>query len=106
VFIVLFNTHTAKWHSKKKFFFDLWEHCKADALITFGSFEDIDVVPNVGLRKQFIDFAQRNGLFDATSDDKTAYVLPAFEVLKGFEFPEEKRQLLLGVGECGVSAAY
>ncbi|XP_078491692.1 beta-1,4-glucuronyltransferase 1 [Ciona intestinalis] len=58
---------------------------------------DIDVMPNVGLRNQFIEFANRNSLFNTSVMDLTAYVVPVFEVLAGLEFPKDKKQLLNGV---------
>uniref|UniRef100_H2ZCX2 Beta-1,4-glucuronyltransferase 1 n=1 Tax=Ciona savignyi TaxID=51511 RepID=H2ZCX2_CIOSA len=58
---------------------------------------DIDVMPNVGLRTQFIDFANRHSLFTTSVTDMTAYVVPVFEVLAGLEFPKDKNLLLAGV---------
>ncbi|CAK8679655.1 unnamed protein product [Clavelina lepadiformis] len=58
---------------------------------------DIDVMPNVGLRSQFLEFAERKSLFKKGGGDQTAYVLPVFEVKKGFPFPRNKNQLLQGV---------
>ena len=57
-------------------------------------------MPNVGLRHQFLSFASRHSLFDDVTDLR-AYVVPAFEVRKGFEFPKDKKELLNGVGDLG-----
>jgi len=59
---------------------------------------DIDVMPNVGLRHQFLELAARRLLFSDVRD-LTAYVLPAFEVRKGSKFPKDKKELLEGVSK-------
>lgn len=78
----------------------VWRHdfsCDEDTLWRHNVL-DIDVVPNVHLRHQFLDFARRNSLFKRDVNDKMAYVLPVFEVKAGKKFPGNKKELLEGVG--------
>ncbi|XP_046981385.1 beta-1,4-glucuronyltransferase 1-like [Schistocerca americana] len=56
---------------------------------------DIDMVPSANLRADFYEFALRGRLFsESRRDDKTVYVVPAFEAPEAIPPPEDKAQLL------------
>lgn len=56
---------------------------------------DVDLLPNDGLHEGFVRFARDNRLFvESHRDDKTVYVLPAFEVRDGVPSPRDKASLL------------
>jgi len=56
---------------------------------------DVDMLPSARLRENFLTFAAKSKLFkDTQRDDKTVYVVPAFEARYGIEVPENKKQLL------------
>lgn len=56
---------------------------------------DIDMTPNSGLHQSFVSFAKKNGLFGKqSSEEKTVWVLPAYEVKEDAGIPETKQQLL------------
>ncbi|GIY53248.1 hypothetical protein CEXT_235621 [Caerostris extrusa] len=64
---------------------------RRNALTDFIFVIDIDMVPNDNLYSDFMDFAVTNKLFiDSHKDDKTVYVVPAFEVKEGVEVPRDK----------------
>ena len=56
---------------------------------------DIDMTPSLDLQESFAYFAGRNGLFEEEkSEEKTVWVLPAYEVKEGVSLPESKGHLL------------
>ncbi|XP_065336010.1 beta-1,4-glucuronyltransferase 1-like [Cloeon dipterum] len=56
---------------------------------------DVDMLPSAKLREMFLAFAAQAKLFDKSQrDDKTVYVVPAFEAKEGTEAPSTKKQLL------------
>ncbi|CAB3378815.1 Hypothetical predicted protein [Cloeon dipterum] len=56
---------------------------------------DVDMLPSAKLREMFLAFAAHAKLFDKSQrDDKTVYVVPAFEAKEGTEAPSTKNQLL------------
>ncbi|XP_067012074.2 beta-1,4-glucuronyltransferase 1 isoform X2 [Anabrus simplex] len=56
---------------------------------------DIDMLPSVNLRQDFYDFAVKNRLFtESHREDKTVYVVPAFEVRETVPVPRHKAELL------------
>jgi beta-1,4-glucuronyltransferase 1 len=56
---------------------------------------DVDMLPSAKLRERFLSFAAKAKLFkDSQRDDKTVYVVPAFEAKFGSHLPEDKKQLL------------
>lgn len=56
---------------------------------------DIDMTPSSNLHQSFMSFAKKKGLFEVnSSEEKTVWVLPAYEVKEGAGIPENKQQLL------------
>ncbi|XP_046382479.1 beta-1,4-glucuronyltransferase 1-like [Ischnura elegans] len=56
---------------------------------------DIDMLPSRNLRADFTNFAMKNRLYDdSQKEDKTVYVLPAFEANEGAPIPGDKAELL------------
>ncbi|PNF18583.1 hypothetical protein B7P43_G06247 [Cryptotermes secundus] len=56
---------------------------------------DIDMLPSFNLRQDFYDFAVKSRLFTETHhEDKTVYVVPAFEARKTVRSPWTKAELL------------
>ncbi|XP_076313919.1 beta-1,4-glucuronyltransferase 1-like [Tachypleus tridentatus] len=56
---------------------------------------DVDLVPSNRLHEEFHVFARENRLFlESHQDDKTVYVVPAFEIKEGREIPGDKVKLL------------
>ncbi|CAL4158245.1 unnamed protein product [Meganyctiphanes norvegica] len=56
---------------------------------------DIDMIPSHGLHTYFMKYASDNNIFkEHLSEEKTAWVLPAFEIQNGNEFPKTKKDLL------------
>jgi hypothetical protein len=56
---------------------------------------DVDMLPSSKLRERFHRFATRSRLFrDSQRDDKTVYVVPAFEARHGAAIPRDKAELL------------
>lgn len=56
---------------------------------------DADMLPSARLRERFFRFATRARLFrDSQRDDKTVYVIPAFEARQGAQIPRDKAELL------------
>ena len=49
---------------------------------------DISLLPNDDLRENFLKFARKENLFDATS--KQAFVIPAFEIKHGLPLPRKR----------------
>ncbi|CBY11715.1 unnamed protein product [Oikopleura dioica] len=58
---------------------------KDSASTDFVLSADISLSPNDNLRENFLKFANKENLFDATS--KQAFVIPAFEIKHGLPFP-------------------
>ena len=54
---------------------------------------DADMAPNMGLRRQFLVMANKAKLWDSL-DDRTAFVLPLYEVDAGLTPPRDKATLL------------
>lgn len=68
---------------------------RRNSLTEFVFVIDVDMVPNEGLHREFIHFAKSNRLFsDSKKDDKTVYVVPAFEAKESVEVPKDKTGLL------------
>jgi N-acetyllactosaminide beta-1,3-N-acetylglucosaminyltransferase len=62
---------------------------------------DADMLPSARLRERFFRFATRTRLFrDSQRDDKTVYVIPAFEARQDAVVPRDKAELL-GLSESG-----
>nr|CAD7430813.1 unnamed protein product [Timema monikensis] len=56
---------------------------------------DIDMLPSANLRQDFFNYATKNRLFgEALRDDKTVWVVPAFEVRETVAPPRTKNELL------------
>nr|CAD7265338.1 unnamed protein product [Timema shepardi] len=56
---------------------------------------DIDMLPSANLRQDFFNYATKNRLFgEALRDDKTVWVVPAFEVRETVAPPRTKTELL------------
>ncbi|KAG8234554.1 hypothetical protein J437_LFUL014010, partial [Ladona fulva] len=56
---------------------------------------DIDMLPSRNLRADFSRFANQKHLYEESQrDDKTVYVLPAFEASEGAPIPGDKAELL------------
>ena len=57
---------------------------------------DIDMLPSGNIHQDFIEFADQHSLMAETHvlDDRTAFVVPAFEVLQGVPPPRDKERLL------------
>ncbi|KAF4528248.1 hypothetical protein B566_EDAN014406 [Ephemera danica] len=56
---------------------------------------DADMLPSYQLRERFHRFATKSRLFrDSQRDDKTVYVVPAFEARQGAVVPRDKAELL------------
>ena len=53
---------------------------------------DVDVMPSLKMRDDFNEFATRHKLY-SNVDDKTVYVVPVFEIQKGFSCPDGKDEL-------------
>jgi len=51
---------------------------------------DIDVMPSLGLRDDFVDFARRQDVFDNAAFDRTVFVIPCFELQSGLTCPDDK----------------
>lgn len=62
---------------------------------------DIDLVPNHSIRSDFLEFATAQSLWSNDLNDdmneKTVYVVPAFEIKLGHSMPSAKKDLLTGV---------
>ena len=54
---------------------------------------DIDVMPSIGMRDDFLDFAKRNSVFDNPLYDRSVFVIPCFELQYGLECPNDKTEL-------------
>lgn len=68
---------------------------RRNALTEFVFVVDVDTVPNEGLHRDFMDFAESHRLFaDSKKDDKTVYVVPAFEAKDDIDIPKDKAALL------------
>lgn len=68
---------------------------RRNALTEFIFVVDIDMVPSDNLHRDFMDFALTNRLFlDSHKDDKTVYVVPAFELKENVDIPRDKTGLL------------
>lgn len=68
---------------------------RRNALTEFMFVVDVDTVPNEGLHQDFMKFAEGQRLFsDSKKDDKTVYVVPAFEAKDDIEIPKDKAALL------------
>uniref|UniRef100_T1J8L2 Beta-1,4-glucuronyltransferase 1 n=1 Tax=Strigamia maritima TaxID=126957 RepID=T1J8L2_STRMM len=68
---------------------------RRNAATEFVFVVDVDMVPNVDLHDEFLEFARAQRLFDANRrDDKTVYVVPAFEAREGTPVPRDKTDLL------------
>ncbi|XP_067138083.1 beta-1,4-glucuronyltransferase 1-like [Centruroides vittatus] len=68
---------------------------RRNAMTEFVFVIDIDMVPSNHLHKNFLYFANENHLFlESHKDDKTVYVVPAFEVKEDSEIPQDKTNLL------------
>ncbi|XP_063237677.1 beta-1,4-glucuronyltransferase 1-like isoform X1 [Bacillus rossius redtenbacheri] len=56
---------------------------------------DVDMLPSSGLRQDFYDFAMRSHIFGSTqNEDKTVWVVPAFESQETVPTPQTKAELL------------
>ena len=51
---------------------------------------DIDVMPSLGLRDDFVEFARRQDVFDNAAFDRTVFVIPCFELQSGLTCPDDK----------------
>ncbi|XP_013775359.1 beta-1,4-glucuronyltransferase 1-like [Limulus polyphemus] len=68
---------------------------RRNALTEFIFVIDIDLVPSDHLHEDFQVFAKENRLFlESHKDDKTVYVVPAFELKEGAAIPKQKTELL------------
>ncbi|XP_022235243.1 beta-1,4-glucuronyltransferase 1-like, partial [Limulus polyphemus] len=68
---------------------------RKNALTEFVFVIDVDLLPTSYLHRDFLTFAKENRLLlDSHREDKTVYIVPAFEVKKGTEVPAEKKTLL------------
>ncbi|XP_013794341.2 beta-1,4-glucuronyltransferase 1-like [Limulus polyphemus] len=68
---------------------------RKNALTEYVFTIDIDLLPSSHLHTNFLTFAKENRLFlDSHKDDKTVYVVHAFEVKKGTEVPAQKTSLI------------
>ncbi|CAL1287066.1 unnamed protein product [Larinioides sclopetarius] len=68
---------------------------RRSALTEFVFMIDIDMVPSEDLHSDFLQFAKEKKLFsDSNKDDKTVYVVPAFEVKEDGSIPRTKSALL------------
>ncbi|KFM65941.1 N-acetyllactosaminide beta-1,3-N-acetylglucosaminyltransferase, partial [Stegodyphus mimosarum] len=68
---------------------------RRSALTEFVFIIDIDMVPSENLHNDFLQFAKEKKLFSETNkDDKTVYVVPAFEVKEDATIPRTKSSLL------------
>ena len=54
---------------------------------------DVDVLPSIDLRSNFIAYAHRNNLI-GNKKEKRVYVVPVFEIKQGYPVPMTKRALL------------
>ena len=54
---------------------------------------DIDVMPSIGMRDDFLDFAKRNSVYDNPLYDRSVFVIPCFELQYGLECPNDKTEL-------------
>lgn len=56
---------------------------------------DIDMTPSLGLHDSFISYAVGKGLFgDNSGEDKTVWVVPAYEIKDDVKIPKTKQELL------------
>ena len=56
---------------------------------------DVDLIPSPGMRRKFLQFAQREHLFSREmAKYKIAYVVPVFEAQSGMQNPQNKSELL------------
>ncbi|XP_023226323.1 beta-1,4-glucuronyltransferase 1-like [Centruroides sculpturatus] len=68
---------------------------RRNALTEFVFVIDIDLVPSDHLHEDFLTFAKENRLFfESNKDDKTVYVVPAYEMKDETEIPKDKTSLL------------
>ncbi|KAG8198071.1 hypothetical protein JTE90_020902 [Oedothorax gibbosus] len=68
---------------------------RRNSVTDFQFMVDIDMVPSKNLRTDFLQFAHDKKVFsDSNKDDKTVYVVPAFEVKEDAEIPRTKTELL------------
>uniref|UniRef100_A0A2L2YLE4 Beta-1,4-glucuronyltransferase 1 n=1 Tax=Parasteatoda tepidariorum TaxID=114398 RepID=A0A2L2YLE4_PARTP len=68
---------------------------RRSALTDFVFMIDIDMVPSENLYGDFLQFAKERKLFfDSSKDDKTVYVVPAFEIKEDKNVPKTKTELL------------
>ncbi|XP_054713202.1 beta-1,4-glucuronyltransferase 1-like [Uloborus diversus] len=68
---------------------------RRSVLTEFVFMIDIDMVPSENIHKDFLQFAREKKLFsDSNKDDKTVYVVPAFEVKEDATVPRHKAALL------------
>lgn len=68
---------------------------RRSALTEFVFMIDIDMVPSENLHNDFLQFAKEKKLFtESNKDDKTVYVVPAFEVKEDAAIPRNKASLL------------
>ena len=55
----------------------------------FFTLIDVDLMPNSGLRKHFINFISKSNKWD-DHEDKEVYIIPAFEMAANQEMPKTK----------------
>ncbi|CAG0887659.1 unnamed protein product [Darwinula stevensoni] len=56
---------------------------------------DVDLIPSPGMRRKFVQFAQRERLFSRDmAKHKITYVVPVFEAVSGLPTPQNKSELL------------
>ncbi|XP_066956682.1 beta-1,4-glucuronyltransferase 1-like [Macrobrachium rosenbergii] len=56
---------------------------------------DIDMVPSEGLHEAFSRYAKNNNILDEnSSEEKTVWILPAYEIKEGTAIPKTKQDLL------------
>ncbi|GAB6020488.1 Beta-1,4-glucuronyltransferase 1 [Chamberlinius hualienensis] len=68
---------------------------RRNALTEFFFLIDVDMVPSENLHHDFLVFAESNRLLsDVKRDDKTVYVVPAFEAREEVRVPTNKKDLL------------
>lgn len=68
---------------------------RRNSLTEFVLVLDVDMLPNNYLHESFVDFAHENRLFlESRKDDKTVYVIPAFEMKEVAQIPKDKTSLL------------
>lgn len=68
---------------------------RRNVLTEFFFLVDVDTVPSTNLHRDFLAFSETNRLFlDLKKDDKTVYVVPAFEAKEEVAVPASKTELL------------